>query len=148
MRDDGGVSTDRVTIAPPDHDPALGLASAPFATWIGTVQVDPAGDAFLLRSTGDEDRIAGHAEHASLAEAALTEAGVDVAPGSGVWLPLAALYPVLEHLPLDEALGVAARMPAPRAERIGTGSSPRPLVLRAARLDAAVGWIGACPSED
>lgn len=146
MSDEHSSAT-RVQLAAAELDPQLQVASAPFATWIGTIQVDASGDALLLRGSGDEDRIVTHAEHAHLIEQALEAAGAPVLAGTGTWLPLRQLYPVLAHLDAREAFDVASRMPAPRVEHVGLGRPSRPLVLRAALIDGEPGWCGAVTDE-
>lgn len=138
-------ATTRIVVADSDVDPQLQLASAPFATWMGVIEVDARGDALLLRFCGDEDRITGSPAMASRVEAALRGAGQPVAPSTGVWLPLATLYPVLEHLSPHDAFDVASRMAGPRAEHVGAPGVRRAMVLRAALVDGRAGWIGACP---
>lgn len=131
-------------------DPALMLASAPFSTWIGAIQIDADGTALMLRSTGDEDEFPVEAPlRAAIAEA-LAADGTSIEPGSATWLPLARLYPVLHHLPVEEGFDVATRMPCPRVEWIGRGRAAAdriPVELRVALIDGTVGWAGGCPAE-
>lgn len=137
----------RIVTAGSDIDPQLGLASAPFATWIGVIEVDPGGEARLLRSGGDEDTLPGSPATAALVEAWLARDDSPVDPGTAVWLPLAMLYPVLEHLSPKDAFDVATRMPAPRAEFVARRGDRRALALRAALVDGRAGWIGGCPTS-
>jgi hypothetical protein len=119
-------------------DPQLQVASAPFATWIGTIQVDADGTANLLRSSGDED-----AYPVDPAVRAAIATALDVELVATAWLPIGAIYPVLEHLDASEAFDVASRMPAPRAEHVGLGTpGPVAIELRAALVDGVPGWCG------
>jgi hypothetical protein len=120
-------------------DPQLQVASAPFATWIGTIQVDADGAAHLLRSSGDEDRYP-----VDPATRAVIAGALDVEPQATAWLPVGVIYPVLEHLAASDAFDVASRMPAPRAEHVGLDTpAPVPIELRAALVDGVPGWCGA-----
>lgn len=136
------VAPHTVRLASGSVDPQLQVASAPFSTWLGVIQVrDDA--AHLLRSSGDEDRLPFDAGVRLAVEQALVADGAVIEPGSGCWLPVNGLYPVLAHLSVDDAFDVASRMPAPRAEWLQAGESPAPLELRAAILDGVAGWCGA-----
>ena len=129
-----------VQFAVADFDPQLHASSAFFTTWTGVIRVDAAsGDALVLRRTGDEEHIETPLELAAAIAAAYTASGTAVTPGSGIWLPLARLVPVLEHLSVEDALATCARMQLPALHaRDGTALDVRP-----ARIAGRAGWCGA-----
>lgn len=120
-----------------NFDPQLHASSAFFATWTGTIRVDAAGEASVLRRSGDEDVVATSPTHAAAIVDAFIAAGAPVDAGaSGVWLPLAQLVPVLEHLAVADAVATCAGMQPPRVEAVD-GSE---LLVRPGRIGDRAGW--------
>lgn len=131
-------------IAPIETDPQLQAASGPFGTWTGTIRVDHAGVTWILRRSGDEDRLERRpaAWLDELVASLATSAGVRVDPGTETWIPLKELQPVLHRLPADEAFGVVGRLPVPRVEHVDAVGAVRPVALWAALVGDEPGWFG------